>query len=270
MIDLQDIVAGYGRTPVLAGLSATIAAGELAVVVGPNGAGKSTMLKVATGEIPPHSGRVLLDGRPLGAIPAALLAERRAVLPQSSELAFPFTVLEVVRLGLDARGRRISGNPAELVARALARVDLTGFGGRRYQELSGGEQQRVQLARVLLQAGPPVAAGVPRFLFLDEPVSNLDIRHQLAVLEIARDFARAGGGVLAILHDLNIAAAFADRLIVMKAGAIVGDGPPATVLTDALIERVFELPLRVGRVPASAVPFVLPQTAVAPHAVLST
>lgn len=258
MITLEHATVAYrGHTalhPTLLG----IAPGAFTVVVGPNGAGKSTLLKVMTGEEAPRGGHVRLDGTALGAMPARVLARRRAVLPQSSALAFPFTVAEVVRLGLEAGGR--AGGPDAILG-ALARVDLAGFSGRFYQELSGGEQQRVHLARVLCQIGPPVEAGQPRYLFLDEPISSLDIRHQIAVLRIARRFAHEGGGVLAVLHDLNLAAAFADRILVLAGGRVIGDGSPPDVLTDELIERAFGLPLRVGALPAAGIPFILPQTA---------
>src|SRR5690606_8947929 len=115
---------------------------------------------------------------------------------------------------------------------ALARVDLAGFAGRLYQELSGGEQQRVQLARVLCQVWTPVLEGQPRYLFLDEPVSSLDIRHQLIIMNIARDFARRGGAVVAILHDLNLTAMFSDRIFVMHRGRLAAGGTPQDVLTD--------------------------------------
>ena len=136
-------------------------------------------------------------------------AALRAVLPQQTALSFPFTVREIVRLGmLDGRSGVLAGEAERLPDRALARVDLDGFAGRFYQELSGGEQQRVQLARVLCQVWAPVLEGAPRYLFLDEPVSSLDIKHQLIIMDIARDFARRGGGVVAILHDLNLTAMY--------------------------------------------------------------
>lgn len=260
MFELRDVWVSYGSRAILRGVSASIEPGRLTVLAGPNGAGKSTLLKVLTGEAKPHAGEAFLDGQPVSLMRPAALAGRRAVLPQSSALAFPFTVLEVVRLGLEARAGVSPATRASAPVAALERVDLAGFGGRHYQQLSGGEQQRVHLARVLCQIGPPVVDGVARFLFLDEPTSSLDIRHQIATLEIARDFARAGGGVFAILHDLNLAAAFADRLIVLNHGEIRADGHPREVLTDALVEDVFGVPLYVGRPPPDGAPYVLPHS----------
>ncbi|HEX2018138.1 MAG TPA: heme ABC transporter ATP-binding protein [Aurantimonas sp.] len=258
MIRVEQASVRYRGRLAMHPTSLAVAPGTFTIVVGPNGAGKSTLMKLMAGELAPDGGRVLLDDRALASIPPRELARRRAVLPQNSALAFPFTVAEVVRLGLDAGGRP---SRAQDIVEALERVDLAGFSGRYYQELSGGEQQRVHLARVLCQIGEPVSDGVPRYLFLDEPISSLDIRHQLAVLQIGRDFARAGGGVVAVLHDLNLAAGFADRLVVVSQGSIAADGPPAGTLTDALIESVFRLPLRVGTLPQPGIPFVLPQTA---------
>lgn len=262
MYELRDVGVERGGRPILADVSTAIRPGRFTIVLGPNGAGKSTLLKVATGELKPDRGLALFEGMPLSAIPPRAQAERRAVLPQSARLAFPFTVFEVVRLGLDCRGGISLAMRRQAPLAALERVDLPGFGPRRYEALSGGEQQRVHLARVLCQIGEPVSDGTPRYLFLDEPTSSLDIKHQIGTLEIARRFAQAGGGVLAILHDLNLAAAFADHLIVMRRGRLVAEGPPQEVLTDALVEDVFELPLRVRATPAGDTPFVLPQSAI--------
>src|SRR5690606_34756541 len=132
---------------------------------------------------------------------------------------------------------------------------------RFYQELSGGEQQRVQLARVLCQVWTPVYEGQPRYLLLDEPVSSLDIKHQLVIMGIAREFARGGGGVVAILHDLNLTAMVSDRVFVMHRGRLAAAGTPREVLRDELMEKVFDCRLVVGAVPAGNVPFVLPQSA---------
>ncbi len=258
MLELVQASLSYRGRAVVHPLDLTVDPGTLSVIVGPNGAGKSSLLKLMTGEAEPNSGEVRLGGEPLARFSPERLARRRAVLPQSSALAFPFTVAEVVRFGLEAGGHR--RDPAAIRA-ALARVDLADFGGRFYGELSGGEQQRVHLARVLCQIGAPVHGGQARLLFLDEPVSSLDIRHQLAVLRIARDFAEGGGAVVAVLHDLNLAAGFADRLIAMAGGRVVTEGPPAAILTDALVEQVFGVRLRVGATPCPPQPFVLPQMA---------
>ncbi|MBB5753095.1 heme ABC transporter ATP-binding protein [Prosthecomicrobium pneumaticum] len=260
MIEVQSLTIRIRGRTLLDRVTTAAAPGEVTVVVGPNGAGKSTLLKAICGDLAPASGAVRLDGTPIAAMRAAELAARRAVLPQSSALAFPFTVYEVVRLGLRAGGRLGGSEERALVAEALARVDLAGFGGRFFQELSGGEQQRVHLARVLAQVREPVVDGRPRWLLLDEPTSSLDLRHQLSTLDVARDFAAAGGGVIAVLHDLNLAALYADRLVVVHRGTIAADGPPAAVITDEMMARVFGVRIRVGAPPPAGTAFVLPQT----------
>ncbi|MBW8319451.1 MAG: heme ABC transporter ATP-binding protein [Arenimonas sp.] len=231
--------------------------GVFTVVIGPNGAGKSTLLKVLSGEIPPDRGAVVCHDRPLSRLSAVELAADRAVLPQATTLSFPFTALEVVRMGAIAHGSR---DPTDAARRALARVGLEGFEARPYRALSGGEQQRVQFARALAQVPHPVRQGRARALFLDEPTSSLDIGHQISVLETARDFARRGGAVLAILHDLNLAAEFADHLVIMHKGSIVSQGTPRATLDDAIISAVYGIGGTVGRLPAACVPFVLPQS----------
>ncbi|MCX8999589.1 heme ABC transporter ATP-binding protein [Rhizobiaceae bacterium BDR2-2] len=237
-------------------VSLDLTPGAMTVVIGPNGAGKSTLLKLMTGELAPDQGSVTVDGRDVAALSARELAERRAVLPQSLALSFPFTALEIVRMGAIAYG---SLTPERDARAALARVGLGGFEGRSYQALSGGEQQRVQFARVLAQVPRAVENGRPKALFLDEPTSSLDIGHQIAVLEIARDFSRDGGAVLAILHDLNLAAEFADRLLVLHRGRVVASGAPADTLSDRTVSDVYGISGAVGRVPPPHIPFVLPQ-----------
>jgi iron complex transport system ATP-binding protein len=185
---------------------------------------------------------------------------KRGVLPQSTVISFPFTVREIVGLGLSTAGADLAGG-GRIIDNALEAVDLAGFSGRFYQELSGGEQQRVQLARVLCQIAAPVGDGEPRYLLLDEPVSSLDIRHQLTIMQLARQFCEQGGGVIAVMHDINLTAMFADQMVMMKAGRIRALGAPKDVLTDETMEAVFGCRMQVGIAPARDVPFVLPQTA---------
>ncbi|HXV30833.1 MAG TPA: ATP-binding cassette domain-containing protein, partial [Sinorhizobium sp.] len=182
------------------------------------------------------------------------------VLPQSTVISFPFTVREIVRLGLSA-GSADAATHDRISEEALEAVDLAGFAGRFYQELSGGEQQRVQLARVLCQISAPLGDGEPRYLLLDEPVSSLDIRHQLTIMRLARRFCEQGGGVIAVMHDLNLTAMFADQMVMMKAGRIRARGVPKDVLTDDTMEAVFGCRMQVSVAPSRDIPFVLPQSA---------
>ncbi|WP_309085877.1 heme ABC transporter ATP-binding protein [Chelativorans sp.] len=263
MIEVSNVSVSLGGKRILAGLDFSAEPGHVTAIVGPNGSGKSTLIKALSGDLP-YTGFIGINGRELSALRPAEAAALRAVLPQSATLSFPYTVREVVRLGLlGGRSGALPGQDAHLPERALAKVDLAGFTGRFYQELSGGEQQRVQLARVLCQVWMPVLEGKPRYLLLDEPVSSLDIKHQFLVMKIAREFAERGGGVVAVLHDLNLTAAFADRVHVMHKGRSAAAGTPEEVMRESLLSDVFDCSLKVGAVPSGRIPFVLPQAAVA-------
>lgn len=261
MLQAQGVSVVIGNKTIIDRVDFAAQPGEITAIIGPNGSGKTTLLKALCNDLP-HRGAVMINGQDLRNLKPWQAAALRAVLPQSTTLSFPFTVREVVALGTTA-GRPGDGDIDTLPERALERVDLQGFAGRFYQDLSGGEQQRVQLARVLCQVWQPVLDGQPRYLLLDEPVSSLDIKHQLAIMAIARDFADAGGGVIAVLHDLNLTAMSADRILVMRGGNAVAFGTPAEVLRDEIINPVFECNLRVGVLPKGGAPFVLPQSSAA-------
>jgi iron complex transport system ATP-binding protein len=260
MISARDLSVSIGGKRILHDVSIEAMPAAVTAIIGPNGSGKTTLLKALSGELA-HTGMASISGRPLAGLKPWQMAAMRAVLPQATTLSFPFTVREVVGLGLtNARPGILPGEEHNLPERALSRVGMAGYGGRLYQELSGGEQQRVQLARVLCQVWAPVFEGEPRYLLLDEPVSNLDIKHQLAIMRIAREFAGRGGGVVAVLHDLNLTAMFADHVVAMHRGRVSAAGPAADLLTDDLLETVFECALKVGLPPAGGTPFVLPQS----------
>lgn len=260
MIHASDISISLAGRPVLHGVSFEAAPGRMTAIVGPNGSGKTTTLKAISGELHLTKGKVTINGRDITRLKPWELALKRGVLPQSTVISFPFTVREIVGLGLSTGGAEVAGND-RTVDDALEAVDLAGFSGRFYQELSGGEQQRVQLARVLCQIAAPVSDGEPRYLLLDEPVSSLDIRHQLTIMQLARQFCEQGGGVIAVMHDLNLTAMFSDQMVMMKAGRIRALGAPKDILTDDTMEAVFGCRMQVGIAPAGDVPFVLPQTA---------
>ncbi len=223
MIDASDITVTLGRKEILHQVNFTAEPGKITAIVGPNGSGKTTLLRALTGDVD-HSGSLSMNGYDVTGMASWQLASLRGVLPQATPLAFPFTVIEVVRLGLMAG---VSAGDDSLPERALARVGLAGYEGRYYQELSGGEQQRTQLARVLCQVWTPMLEGAPRWLYLDEPVSALDIAHQIQVMNIARDFAQEGGGVIAVMHDLNLTGLYADRVVMMKSGRVLAAGKTA-------------------------------------------
>lgn len=260
MIRAENITYKIGARNVLDGVSLNVRPGTLTAIVGPNGSGKTTLMKAICGEIQ-SSGTIHINDQNLRHLKPWQAANMRAVLPQVSTISFPFTVHEIVRLGTvtgRAGADRLQSN--DLPAKALHRVGLGSYGGRQYGELSGGEQQRVQLARVLCQVWEPVLDGQPRYLLLDEPVSSLDIKHQLQIMEIARNFARDGGGVVAILHDLNLASLFADQIALMSDGRFAANGTPREVLQDDLLREVFGCGLRVDVMPTDDRPFVLPQS----------
>lgn len=251
-LDVKGLTVSLAGREIVRQVSFEARAGEVTAIAGPNGCGKSTLLKAICGEHR-HGGTVALNGHDLRSVPAHVLARFRAVLPQSSVIAFPLTVTELVRLG----GAGVP--PADTrVREALARVGLSGYGGRQYQSLSGGEQQRAQLARVLCQIWEPVGPEGPRWLFLDEPVASLDIHHQLMIMDLAADYAKAGGGVVAVMHDLNLTAMYAARVLAMKAGQVVACGSTAETLTSDILSEVYSCPLRVGAVPPPGTPFILP------------
>lgn len=248
-----------GRAEVLHAVDLAAQPGQVTAIIGPNGSGKTTLLRALTGELPPAGGKVTLNGADIAGLSPPELAMRRAVLAQQAALSFPFTTSEIVRIGLTAHPGPGPARDA-LIRDALAAVDLPDHAGRRYQEMSGGEQQRVQLARALAQVWQPVGRDGPRWLLLDEPVSSLDIAHQLTVMRMAADYARRGGGVVTVMHDLNLTAMFAHRVLLMQDGHVLGEGAPAEVMTDALLSRAYGCRLSVSQTPAQGI-WLLPQLA---------
>lgn len=253
MFTTQDLTVRFHNTEVLSKVNFCAKPGQLVSIAGPNGSGKTTLLRALSSEID-YQGEIQFDGNSVTAISEQMLAKRRAILPQATQLAFPFTVLEVVQM---AEKDRRSERPLQ----ALQRVSLKGFESRFYQELSGGEKQRVQLARVLVQVWEPMIDGKANWLLLDEPVSSLDIGHQIEVMQLARDYANAGGGVICVMHDLNLAAMFSDSIALFEKGRLLIQASPDAVLTDDNLSTAYQWPVRVNRTPTESMPFVLPQTA---------
>ncbi|GLS46593.1 heme ABC transporter ATP-binding protein [Methylobacterium brachythecii] len=265
LLTASDLAFQTGESRLVDGVSLSVEAGTLQVVVGPNGAGKSTLLRLLSGELAPTRGQVAYGLEPVAAIPAWRLAGLRAVLPQSARLAFPFSVAEVARIGLDGIGRGLSRqDKAAILDDALGTADVLHLAERPYHRLSGGEQARVQFARVLCQLAAGRTLSERQVLLLDEPTASLDLRHQSAILDAVDLLRRDGVGVVAILHDLNLAAAYADRLLVLKEGRLVAGGTPSEILRDDLIAEVFGVRWPVGRVPPGGQPFILPRKDVAP------
>jgi iron complex transport system ATP-binding protein len=254
VLSARSVSVRRGGRDLLSRLSLDLAPGALTAVVGPNGAGKSTLLKVLAGEIAPSAGTVTLDGKPLAAHRPWDLAARRAVMPQAARLAFAFTAFEVARLGAEGIGRGLTARDRDRIAEAaLARADAAAFAGRPVQGLSGGEQQRVHFARALaqLEAGRTLAGPEAQILLLDEPLAGLDLKHQLALMDEAARLTAAGTAVLAVLHDLALAAERADRVVLLSGGRLVGQGRPDAVLTPESLAAVFEVELLADRLQPS-------------------
>jgi len=246
MIALESVVVALGGRQVVDGVSFTAKPGALTAIIGPNGSGKTSTLKAISGEYR-YRGRIALNGADLGSLSIARQARMRAVLSQSIQLGFPFLVREVLEMGVVAGEVHSRLEADRIVDAALAAVDLAGFGDRISTALSGGEQSRMHMARVLCQIHNPVEQGEPRWLFLDEPVASLDVKHQLAIMRTGRDFARRGGGVLAVMHDLNLTAMFADHVLMLKNGRLFAQGAPAEVFTEDMLEAVYGCRLAVHR-----------------------
>jgi len=239
----------------LRNISLEVEAGKVTTIVGPNGAGKSSLLKVLTGEMPPTAGDVYLNSRLLNQWSLLEKAQMLAVLPQHTLLNFSFTADEVVGLGRipHQTGR---AKDVEIVAEALELVDASYLQRRFYTQMSGGEKQRVQLARVLAQIWQPSCLG-EQFLVLDEPTSAFDLSHQKLTLDIVRQLAQKGVGVVMVVHDLNLAARCADNIVVIDGGVIAAQGSPEVVLTETLIDKVFGVKSIISEHPITKRPLVI-------------
>lgn len=238
-IEMRGATLQRGDLTVCSDVDAEFRGGEFVAIVGPNGAGKSSMLAMLAGDIAPNSGSVLLDGAPISDVDSKVLARRRAVMTQSNEVTFPFGVREVVEMGrypwadtpnqVDDRVK---------VQDAMTRVEVDYLQARKITALSGGERARVALARVLAQE--------TEILILDEPTSALDIRHQELVLQLLKERSRNGALVIVVLHDVEAAAAYADRIVLLERGRVRANGGPSSVLSSALLSEVYQYPVHVS------------------------
>ncbi|SJN12353.1 ABC-type Fe3+-siderophore transport system, ATPase component [Leucobacter sp. 7(1)] len=253
-LSTRDLGIAYGDRHIIAGLDFDFAPGRVTAIVGPNGCGKSTLLRSCARLIKPHSGAVLLDGRAVDATPTKELARVLGLLPQSPSAPEGITVADLV-----GRGRhphqggfaRWSARDTAVVAEALTATGTADLANRPVDELSGGQRQRVWIAMALAQE--------PEVLLLDEPTTYLDVTHQLEVLDLVRTVNRERGTtVVLVLHDLNLAARYADQLVAVRDGRIRGAGTPADVLRPELVRDVFDLDCQVIQDPVSRTPLIIP------------
>ena len=256
MIRVEDLSVALGGTPILDAVSMAVDEGEFVALVGPNGAGKTTLLRGISGVLSPDDGVVTVDGDAVGSLGARETSRRIAVVPQDTQLAFEFTVRDVVAMGRTPhRGRfdRASAEDHDVVERAMERTEVAGFADKPITAVSGGERQRVVLARALAQAAP--------VLLLDEPTASLDVNHQVRTLDLVADLVDDGRTAVAAIHDLSLAARYCDRLVLLADGGVVAAGPPERVLERATVADAFDADAAVVDDPVTGTPAVTPLSA---------
>jgi len=254
VISFENVTVRYRRSvpPAVNGASFTVENGGITALVGPNGSGKSTLVRALLGREQLESGRILLDDHDRASLRQREFARRVAVVPQREEAVFPLLVREYVALGRYPHSRGLTNSPldAEAMQRAVERSEIEALLDRRTDELSGGEWQRVRVARALAQD--------TGMLVLDEPTTFLDIAHEMSLLELIHSLAAAGMAVMMVSHQLNLVARFASRMVLLSRGRIVADGPPHDVMDAGTLEAVYDWPMVISRDAASGALTVLP------------
>ncbi|HKX28399.1 MAG TPA: ABC transporter ATP-binding protein [Blastocatellia bacterium] len=249
MLELRQIDFGYRRC-IISGVTLEVHPGELVALLGPNGSGKSTLLNLANGALKPERGEVLFEGRPVLSMSRREVARNMALVTQSGEVRFPLTALEYALAGRFAHAGAAgfdTPRDIEIALQALRDTDAIQFAERRFNELSSGEQQRVVLARALAQE--------PRLLLLDEPTANADLKHQFSILKFVHDLTRENRfGALIVTHEINLAAQFADRIVLLSEGRLLATGTPEAVMTADLLSQLFGTPLLIDQHPHSGRP----------------
>lgn len=248
MIDVDGVSLSFGDVPVLDGVDLRVEQGELVGLVGPNGAGKTTLLRAINGILDPDAGDVRLDGEPVAELSAREVSRQLATVPQDTHVGFAFTAEQIVEMGRTPHRSRLDWTDDDPVDAALERTRTDHLRDRSVDDLSGGERQRVLLARALAQE--------PAALLLDEPTASLDINHQIRVLGLVEDLVAEGRAALAAIHDLDLAARFCDRLVLLHDGGIGAAGPPETVLRDPVLGEAFETTAAVTDNPVTGTPTV--------------
>lgn len=257
MLKTNNISHHIGNKQILNAINTEFKPGEFSMILGPNGSGKSTFLKIFSGELKATTGDVFYDGQAITSLKKEDLAKHRAVMSQQPELSFPLMVEEVVMMG---RYPHFIFNPNKtdesICTEVMTRMNLLSFRDRNYLTLSGGEKQRVQYARVLAQIWE-TPTNSSRYLFLDEPLTSLDINYQQEFLQIAKEFTNKNTVMVAVMHDINLAIQYADKLFFLNQGALVASGNPNEVLTVDLIKQVFNVSSTIITNPATNGPLVV-------------
>ncbi len=265
MIRIENLTVTLGESRVLDGIDANISDGRFVGVIGPNGAGKTTLLRAMNGMLSPDSGRVVIDGDAVSDLSSKAASRRVATVPQDTSLSFDFDVRNVVAMGRNPYRSRFGGNrdgpderdEREIVERAMERTEVAQFADRPITAVSGGERQRILLARALAQDTP--------LLLLDEPTASLDINHQVRTFELVRELVREGKTVVAAIHDLNLAAHYCDELLLLSSGSVLSSGSPTDVLAEDTLREAFDARAVVSRHPVTGSTYVtaLPKRATA-------
>jgi iron complex transport system ATP-binding protein len=254
MLEIQNISFSYGTSQVLKNISLSVSSGEFIAIIGPNGAGKSTLIKLIDNVLHPDEGQIMLDAKSLSELPRKNLARTIAYLPQESNFAFSYTVREVVLMGRFPYQKAVRAYDAEdykVVKEMINLMEMDAFAWRYYNELSGGEKQRVLIASALAQQ--------PRIILLDEPTSALDLHHQIAIYQILKKLKEQQDlTVIVVTHDINLAAQFCDRVILMGAGKIIRDGKPEEVLQFQLLQDTFGVKVYIDINPFTSSLYILP------------
>lgn len=254
-LKLNKISATISSEISLSHIDMEVEPGDITVIVGPNGAGKTSLLRAICNDLPLTAGQVLFNNKETGAWPTESKATLLAILPQRSTLDFPFTVEEVVTMGRIPHSTSNSHNQ-EIVRQALALVDCNHLSSRSFISLSGGEKQRVQLARVAAQIWEPVSGG-ERCLILDEPTASLDLAHQEMIIKMFEFFSDQGVAIIVVLHDLNLTAKCANQILVLDKGSCAVMGTPEQVITEEMLQNVFSISAKVVSNPLNSKPMVV-------------
>ena len=245
-LSLKSVSLKLDNRQILKDVSLEINEGDIVSVIGPNGAGKSTLLNVLTGDISPDSGDIIYDNKQLNKISIQERAFTRSVMSQMQTLVFNFNVKDVVEMGWLQRGNSdFSSNFTMAFEAVTSECNVHNLVHRKFNSLSGGEQRRVHFARTLLQLWRPSQSNDPRYLLLDEPTANLDLSSEMLLMNILKARATSNVGILVILHDLNLASHFADKIAIMKGGEIKAFGKPEEIMTDDFLTSIYEVPIKV-------------------------